>query len=467
MQEVLDLKQTNEVWLLLLRRVRGYVDDDGKLVRPYLLLLYEIAPNTIRRDVELVMKNVGYFPSPNKAMKVLVGAMKRALDSADFKQPPHRPSTIIFTSKYLYHHLQRRILNELEINVKLWTEEENQGFGDDFVVEYSKKLVAKQGFGKGNEKAGLLSIEGANPEMVGGFYKATTNLFKSDPWSIFAKHNLNSDEISEDKDKEEKQNRRFAPYVFVIRWEYELRFFHLFLQTGTREPGILMEKDWDHIFSIITKGQRSQDEENRPKTKPWEDCYRALFFTKEECIPFDDLEAIERYEWPLPFGKLGVKPEPNVPNWLPHPVCFDISPPNPEQMYLPQRRDLNWFEVASFALSEFTNLFKKGNISTENGVSFSVLPISIRQKSHTIKIGAWKYQTKDNNTINDIREYIESELKQAKAPACKICLKKEGLDIKELKRCGNCKIKLYCSQACQLAHWKVHKEECNKLSVQR
>ena len=35
------------------------------------------------------------------------------------------------------------------------------------------------------------------------------------------------------------------------------------------------------------------------------------------------------------------------------------------------------------------------------------------------------------------------------------------------KVCTGCQVVHYCSRACQLAHWKVHKELCKKLQKQQ
>lgn len=33
----------------------------------------------------------------------------------------------------------------------------------------------------------------------------------------------------------------------------------------------------------------------------------------------------------------------------------------------------------------------------------------------------------------------------------------------DMKYCGGCKNIVYCSNECQLKHWKIHKYDCNKL----
>lgn len=48
---------------------------------------------------------------------------------------------------------------------------------------------------------------------------------------------------------------------------------------------------------------------------------------------------------------------------------------------------------------------------------------------------------------------------------CDGCSKSQGDMGDLLKRCGTCKMVLYCSRECQIGHWPVHKAACRKLEM--
>jgi len=60
------------------------------------------------------------------------------------------------------------------------------------------------------------------------------------------------------------------------------------------------------------------------------------------------------------------------------------------------------------------------------------------------------------------KNYVENEKAKLNALTCKSCSKPEHGDI-ILKRCSQCKEKLYCSRECQAADWPSHKKNCNKV----
>jgi hypothetical protein len=45
---------------------------------------------------------------------------------------------------------------------------------------------------------------------------------------------------------------------------------------------------------------------------------------------------------------------------------------------------------------------------------------------------------------------------------CGACLREKRLDEAPFQKCGRCRAVLYCSKACQVAHWRAHKRECTR-----
>lgn len=426
LEEVADMKRTDEIWLLLVRRVKGYVDDDGILKRPYLLLLYEIAPNTILRNHHIVLEHrLGSFPKPEFVLKMIIETIKTPLEA--LKQPPHRPASLIFTSQFLYNALTPAI-NKMRILPKLWTEEENQGFGDDFVAEISKKLVDKKGFGEGraSHQPGLLSMTNVTPEVGKGVWRAAAEFFNEAPWKTFTR-----------------------PHVFTISWKEEVR---LFTVTGKdMEPGIIMETKWSDMRSLL-------ESRKKPINGP-EDYYCVLIFTGESGIPFADLEAAERYEWPLAtrsiFNSTKIPKDEEQASCFPLPACFPDSPPEVEKMFRPKRWELLWFEVACKAIARFTREYRKDEASPRVDLRF---PISLHSGNSAVRVCFWDTPER----FDEVETFFKNEQINVtqSSLACVICNKLEDGGQVVLKRCGTCKKKLYCSRECQMADWKAHKPKC-------
>lgn len=69
----------------------------------------------------------------------------------------------------------------------------------------------------------------------------------------------------------------------------------------------------------------------------------------------------------------------------------------------------------------------------------------------------------ESNAAARAFEARQAFLKQASAAECAHCQKKGG----GLEKCERCKCVYYCSQECQLAHWRQHKKECKQLEAEK
>lgn len=171
------LPQGDEVWLFLVRKANGFLEDSkGRNVRPYMILLFEIAPKTELYRQEVLTDDIGVFPTKDFVWSVLEETMKT--DRTAFNQPAHRPKSVIFTSEKLYKELAKPLWVN-GIYIKLWTEQENQGFGDEYVKLYSTKLREKQAlsYKTSSLKPSILSILKSKDKLK-TFFEATAKLFK-------------------------------------------------------------------------------------------------------------------------------------------------------------------------------------------------------------------------------------------------------------------------------------------------
>eukprot|EP01100_Stratorugosa_tubuloviscum_P014104 TRINITY_DN737_c0_g1_i1.p1 TRINITY_DN737_c0_g1~~TRINITY_DN737_c0_g1_i1.p1 ORF type:complete len:530 (-),score=269.85 TRINITY_DN737_c0_g1_i1:101-1690(-) len=446
LSQILDLKKTNEIWLLLVRRIRGYVDDEGRAIRPYVLYLYEIAPSTIMRGKKILLKGkTGKYPSEDSALKLLTTAMNKHVEILN--QPPHRPSTIIFTSKKLYDKLSR-IITELGMLCKLWTEEENQSFGDDQLYEFSDQLIKEQNFGcsKGAKKPGLLSIRGVTPSFCHHLFDGAKQLFNSNAWQLT------------------KEGQ-----AFVISYNNkEVRLFTLLGHES--EYSILMESLWVQMHSLLTIRRKSpfplssnDNNDNNNNNNNSSSHYCTTIFTSEEGIPFEDLEAAEQYNWPLPIGKLGTAAQLKVDiksrlyESFPLPICFPDVPPKIEDSFRPNRKELQWFEIAYKSIATFINNGHIQNSEKQTTFYETSFNINTYDGKAQIKIAFCS----DSQQYESFHTYVNQLINEANALNCIQCSKKENLTNNIiLKRCSRCQQKLYCSRECQVANWPTHKSIC-------
>jgi len=427
------LPQGDEVWLFLVRKANGFLEDSkGRNVRPYMILLFEIAPKTELYRQEVLTDDIGVFPTKDFVWSVLEETMKT--DRTAFNQPAHRPKSVIFTSEKLYKELAKPLWVN-GIYIKLWTEQENQGFGDEYVKLYSTKLREKQAlsYKTSSLKPSILSILKSKDKLK-TFFEATAKLFKEAPWKIWN----NPTEL------------------FIISWpEAGTRvFFYYPVKNEDIRIGIeTSPQELEHLFKT---GERATLEESNPNAY-----HRCLFYTDEFSLPFDDLYDIETQSLPI-----GANPE-ETPFCYPFPIAFRKDMAN---FFRPPINDLEWMEVASHALAEFTADYKQGKFEPKDGV---VKKISYRvpiYNRHTELFVTWVSQT-SFSVLNEVwNEVSVPEVQfQLKEPiklvgtehdpnACRVCKSTQ----EALKKCGRCKQKLYCSRECQSKDWPIHQKICVK-----
>jgi hypothetical protein len=309
------------------------------------------------------------------------------------------------------------------------------------------------GEGKGSNKPGILTIEGVNHGLAADLFKSASEYFREFPWK-----------------------KIFIHQVFVVSWANDIRFF---LVSGNKlEPGIIYETNWDDTEALIRTGYHSNSSQ----------AYCALLFVGEESMPFDDLDAMERFGWELASSthksdkkKKKLKDaakkkqpteekdeaqddeeeeEDEVDEWehcYPLPVCFPTSPLKIEDMYRPARREILWFELASKIITRTSKKFTDGvPIASfrEDNQSFF-----LNSGKATVNYSFWSSMEE----YGELRRYIDTETARINAPKCKLCGKAEdpahGI---VLKNCANCKVKLYCSRDCQAKDWATHKLTCVK-----
>jgi len=423
------MPQGDEIWLFLVRKVYGYLEDDNKVMtRPYLLMLYEISPSSNLLYAEMLVENLGKFPGAKRVQKILEDTIKTP--NEDKKQPAHRPKGVIFTSEKLFKNLKEFLEEQCKVKAQLWTEQENQGYGDEYVKLYSNKLREKQklSYNSSALKPGILSIL-KTKERGETFFKTCSAFYKSGAKQLFETD------------------------TFIITWpEAGTRLMYFY--PNKDEIRIGFETSPAEMSTLFQTGMRATIDENTPGAY-----HRALFFTDEFSAPFNDLYDIDKYRYELAT-------KPSKEHCIPFPIAFYKEMTG---FFRPPIIDLDWFEVCLWALMKFADDWKSKKITAETAVSVAYT-VPIYNRNTEVKITLYHPKKKNFEGLEELWEKVHvPEQKESMKPdvvigtehdpnACRVC----KIIPKSLKSCGVCKRKLYCSVECQKKDWPIHKKICSK-----
>jgi len=318
--------------------------------------------------------------------------------------------------------------------MKLWTEEENACFGDEHVAEFSKKLREKEqlGYATVNLKPGLIK-SGVPKERCVSFYDAAAKFYKANIWTTF-------------KSKE----------IFTITWPNKgTRLFFLAAEAPEAAGNMLgMELNVEELAHLFKDGERKS-------LKGENDYHRALIFSNEFKVPLADLDDAERYGWALPG--------PTTSNGCPFPFLFkdDMD----ETLTRPSQYELEWFELGLRALvcyqQDYVNLGSPAAPAPEREYKIDLpsadhVAITLRYWGYEFAqlSAAWPaLEEKGKPKSSEVKPVVVNP--SSDQLACVMCGTAENVvSGPVLKRCGNCKLKMYCSRDCQAKHWQWHKTAC-------
>jgi len=271
-----------------------------------------------------------------------------------------------------------------------------------------------------------LTVPDYDHDRAGYFYSAATKLYETKPWEIF------------------KAKETFA----VSRLGNGVRLF--FMAASGESGGITLGQETNphELMSLLKNGERATLGEH--------DYHRCLAFSEEESVAFEDINAIERYNWAIPKDK-------NNPFTIPYPFAFRQDAG--EGSFRPSRDDLDWFEVALRAIAGFTAAWKtKGG--SEEAHNFELLTtiykndVRVQVKLYGLQLD--KLEAEWNNLVTNASKPPGSDYPTTDLTTCRIC-GKAPTATEQLKRCGNCKLLLYCTKECQAKDWNTHKVHCKKV----
>lgn len=288
-----DLPQGNDSWTVAVRLLRIWITpEDEEPQRPYTSVIIDL-----ERHIVYSGDVAPEYPQAQEILEMLFRAMLKPERST--RQKPHRPAEISFVDAALAEALAPELeLLGIRVNHNPPLEEI-----DEFFDEMEEHMRGRP------EPPGLLSMEGATPESVGGFFAAAAAFYRAAPWVHL------SDEHT---------------FAITVPPEKTPRFSKLMGNAGM-EYGLTMYRRWEDV-------ERMYRHVDSPFELLPEDGGNSVFFEEIVAVPFDDLEAIEQHGW-----------EVADPRAYPMPFVFTRD----GEARRPDHADVLWYEAVLWALPVF------------------------------------------------------------------------------------------------------------------
>ena len=246
------LKQREATWFATRRRAYTWIDTpDGDSYRPYIVLVVEAEQGRIRRtDIR------DDLPTPKDVLAILLNAMRRPILGAGGR---YRPARIVLDDSALVDALSPA-LAQIEVRC-------SYQHTLSLVQETLDSMAASM---HGQELIpGLLSVPGVTVPMVQELYTAAADFYRQVPWKRL--DNQSPIEIRYPHDGQ-------ARYALV-------------LGSGGDTFGLVSYESLDDIYTVYSP-TRTRDAAD---AVPW----FSLIFEEPRIMSFYDLDAIEKYQWPV------------------------------------------------------------------------------------------------------------------------------------------------------------------------
>ncbi|MGD9093825.1 MAG: hypothetical protein PVF74_13335, partial [Anaerolineales bacterium] len=277
-----------------MRKLRTWIiEDDDVPTRPYLILILNIGTGQI-----LQTDLVDHSPDPEEVLEALLTTMRQPNEDLEFS--PHRPLRVDFEDLKL----QKSIAPELDmIGVRA-----KYGPQTDNLNAFVKDLESHLSGGE-PEIPGLLSQTKVTRGMVKSLFSAAADFYRAAPWV----------QLSNDD-----------PLAIQVAPQNDPWFVTVMGQGGVEYGLALYQKLEDLEDTYLSNVQSIESIPSRG--------IHSFLFNRISEIPFDDLDAIERYGWEIAN-----------PQAYPFPVIF--LPP--DEVRRPGRVEILWYEAAFRAIPLF------------------------------------------------------------------------------------------------------------------
>ncbi|MFQ6099659.1 MAG: hypothetical protein ACE5OS_00280 [Anaerolineae bacterium] len=288
--EVRRLRQTGEAWESSVRRMRSWITPQNQTpYRPYVILTVTQTGQVVGTEV------VEDVPSSDRVLNSLVKAMRRPALGAGRKR---RPAVIYMDDEALVEALAP----------KLW----EVGVRCEYrytLREVDRALLSMEQFMTKQEPIpGLLKLPGVTPFLVKGLFEAAASFYRQAPWRW----------IDDSRPIEVRYPSDGRPRYAVV------------MGHGGETYGLAVYNSPDElreVYAGIPPGELIGRME-----------WLSLLFGEVMEMPFDDLDDMEKYSWPV-AGELA------------YPLPIRI--PRSGRPARPGKSQLLWFEAALLAIPTF------------------------------------------------------------------------------------------------------------------
>jgi tetratricopeptide (TPR) repeat protein len=287
-----DLPQREEMWHALIFRMHTWITEPGKKpVRPFGIMILNFS------DGKIMGMDIAEAPTPEWTRETVFKAMTRPGPG----NQPHRPQTLTLSDPALVAELASA-LSEIGVDCQPMDT-------PDEVYEIVADLESHMR-GDRPDVPGLLSVEGVTPEIVGDLFAAAAEFYRAAPWVRL----VNEQALAVQASTEAKP-----------------RFVSVMGNAGV-EYGLSVSLTWAD-FRRLASGAGDQPMDVIPP-----EGIRSLLFNSITQVPFDDLDAVEKYHWPVINEQA-----------YPLPVIFEPR----AGAIRPGRQDLLWYQAALRAVPIF------------------------------------------------------------------------------------------------------------------
>jgi tetratricopeptide (TPR) repeat protein len=272
--------------------MRTWITEPGKKpVRPFGLMILNFS------DGKMMGLDIAETPTPEWVR----GAVLKAITKPGPGSQPHRPQTLTLPDPALVAALTPT-LSEISIACEPMDT-------PDEVYEIVADLESHMR-GDRPDVPGLLSVEGVTPEFVGDLFAAAAEFYRAAPWV----HLVNAQALA-----------------VQLATEAEPRYVSVMGNAGM-EYGLSVSLTWAD-FQRLASGAGDQPMDVIP-----EEGIRSMLFSSVTEVPFDDLDALEKYHWPVVNEQA-----------YPMPIIFEPR----VGVLRPSRQELLWYQAALRAVPIF------------------------------------------------------------------------------------------------------------------
>jgi tetratricopeptide (TPR) repeat protein len=244
-------QQADETWQADVRRMPSWVKERGRLVRPWMILVIDATNQAILAH-QLCMEQ----PTPEMLWGQIAAATVEPMGGA-----PRRPGIVQVCAAYGLQFVQPRLA---AVGIRCEVRDDLEHIDD--LLEHLGRHTSQD-----DTLAALMDTPGVEPSQLLGFYEAAAGFYRTGPW-------------------------RLVPADLVI----ELRcpslsdkpWYAVVMGQSGMQLGLALYDDFKLLRSILK--QELSDSENARRTSAI-----SVTFGEDFELPIRDLDAIERFGWPV------------------------------------------------------------------------------------------------------------------------------------------------------------------------